>query len=494
MRKNIKNIILGAALLANGTVAAQNLNSAYFLEGFAQGHEMNPAKEYDRKGYLSMPFILGYMNIGTKGNLNLKDVLYKNPDPTQNNLVTYLHPSIGVDKALSSFSSNNKLLLDARMDLVSLGFHAFKGYNTVSLGMRVNAGANIPYELFEITKNITNKNYDISSAGLMVRSWAELALGHSHRINDAWRVGGKMKFLLGLGYANVNMSGMKLNLTDKDEMGKDQWSASVNARSEVGVKGVSWGEGNQAGEEVGFGDLDFNGFGPNGFGMGFDLGAEWDLGKQGLVNGLKVSAALLDLSFIKWNHVAVAQNSGEDFIFKGFENIQIKGDPDGVPMGEQTDDLEDQLDKLYNLQTSGTTSKAMWMGATLNIGVEYTLPAYDRLKFGLLSTTRMQGVYSWNEERLAVTVSPLKWFEVSGNVGVGTCGANLGWIINLHPRGFSFFVGSDHSIGKLSKQNIPLRSSYDFAMGISFPIGKSRIEKNKTKKLIPLKFPQPQLM
>lgn len=69
-----------------------------------------------------------------------------------------------------------------------------------------------------------------------------------------------------------------------------------------------------------------------------------------------------------------------------------------------------------------------------------------------------------------------------------------GLVTYQHPRGFSFFVGSDHCIGKLSKQNIPLRSSYDFAMGISFPFGKSHIEKSKTKRLIPLKFPQPQLM
>ena len=91
----------------------------------------------------------------------------------------------------------------------------------------------------------------------------------------------------------------------------------------------------------------------------------------------------------------------------------------------------------------------------------------------------MQGTYSWNEERVAVTVSPIKWLEVSGNVGIGTCGANLGWIINIHPRGFSLFVGSDHCLGKFTKQGIPMRSSYDFAMGISFPFGKSRIGKDQ---------------
>lgn len=481
MRTNIKHIIIaaGAALLASGAAKAQNLTSAYFLEGFAQGHEMNPAKEYDRKGYVSLPFF-GYTNIGTKGNLSLKDVFYKNPNGS--GLVTYLHPSISTEEALSGFHSNNKILVDSRFDIASVGFHAFKGYNTVSLGIRVNAGVNMPYELFEVTKNLQNKNYDISSAGAKARSWIELGLGHSHQINDAWRVGGKVKFLLGLGYANVELSGLNLDLS-----GEDKWTATATATAEVGVKNFTWGEPkvkeykSRPGtyNQIDFDNIDVDKFGLNGFGMGFDLGAEWDLGKQGWVDGLKVSAALLDLSFIKWNNVATAENRGVPFEFNGFNNIQVKHDPEGIPMGEQTDDLGDRLSDLYSLQQGKDKSKATWLGATLNIGVEYTLPAYDRLRFGLLSTTRMQGVYSWNEERLAVAVSPLKWLEVSGNVGVGTCGANLGWILNIHPRGFSLFVGSDHCIGKLSKQGIPLRSSYDFAMGISFPFGKSRVGKKE---------------
>lgn len=481
MRTYIKHIVIaGAALLASGTITAQNLNSAYFLEGFAQGHEMNPAKEYDRKGYVSMPLLMGYMNLGTKGNLNLKDVLYKNPNGS--GLVTYLHPSIDSDKALSAFSSRNKLIMDTRYDLVSVGFHAFKGYNTISLGLRVNAGVNIPYELFEVTKKLTNKDYNISSAGATARSWVELALGHSHQINEAWRIGGKLKFLVGAGYANVKLSGVDLNLSDEN-----QWTATANATAEVGVKNFTWGKTetkeykSRPGtyEQIDFGNIDVDKFGPNGFGAGLDLGVEWDLGKQGWVDGLKVSAALLDLSFIKWKNVATAQNRGETFVFNGFNNIRVQGDPAGVKMGDQTDDLADRLSDLYSLQPGEYTSKATWLGATLNIGVEYALPAYDRLKFGLLSTTRMQGTYTWNEQRMAVTVSPIKWLEVSGNVGLGTCGANLGWIINIHPRGFSLFLGSDHCLGKFTKQGIPMRSSYDFAMGISFPFGKSRIGKEQ---------------
>ena len=113
----------------------------------------------------------------------------------------------------------------------------------------------------------------------------------------------------------------------------------------------------------------------------------------------------------------------------------------------------------------------------MNIGVEYTLPMYKKVNFGLLSTTRFQGDYTWNEERLAVNYHPCKWFEFGVNGAVGTLGASFGWIVNLHPRGFNLFLGGDHLLGKLSKQGIPLRSNADIALGINFPLGKSRIKR-----------------
>lgn len=482
MNKNIKQIFAVAVFLLGSSVQAQNLSSAYFLDGFAYGHQMNPAKEYDRKGYFSIPFLPGNLNMGLKGNLNLKDVLFKNPNG--NGLVTYLHPSLSVGEALSGFNANNKLLTDLRWDLLSFGFHAFKGYNTVNVGIRANVGMNMPYEIFELTKNLTNKDYNVSNLGATASAWTEIALGHSHNIIPGVRIGIKAKAMLGVGYADIKMDNLDLNLT-----GTDRWTAMANATAEVGIKGFTWGEtvlkeynskknpdGTPATyEQIDFDNIDVDGFGLNGFGLGFDLGAEVDLGKIGLVDGLKLSASLLDLGYIKWTNVAVAQNRGEEFVFEGFDDINVDGE-NGTDFEDQANDLADRLSDLYSLQSAGSGSKKRSMGATLNIGVEYALPAYDKLSFGFLSTSRLQGVYSWNEERISATISPCKMLEFSANVGFGTLGTNVGWILNFHPRSFSLFIGSDHCVGKLSKQFIPLRSNYDISMGINFPIGKSRIK------------------
>lgn len=473
--KNIRHYLALAALAATCSVSAQNLNSAYFMDGYAYGHLMNPAKDYDRNSYFSVPFLPGNMNLGIKGNIGLKNVFLKNPNG--NGLVTYMHPDISYAKAMEGFNKNNKLMSDIRYDLLSVGFHGMGGYNTITMGVRANVGLNLPYELFSLTKKLENRDYEIEDVDVNARAWAEIGLGHSRQINEAWRIGAKAKVLLGVGYANLKVDELELDLQNHN-----RWVAEGYATMEMGVNGFTWGETETKEyktkpgtyEQLDLGNADVDKFGLNGGGFAVDLGAEWDLGKQGLLDGMKISTAVLDLGFIKWKNVSMAYNKGDEFVFDGFENIQVEDGP-GTSFDDQIDELEDKLSDLISLQDGGVTSKSRSLGATLNVGVEYALPVYDKLSFGLLSTTRFLGVYTWNEERISANISPVKWFELGANVGVGTMGASFGWMINLHPRGFNLFMGMDRMLGKISKQGIPLRSNADFNIGINFPLGKSKI-------------------
>ena len=463
--------ILSVTLMSISCLAyGQNLNTAYFLDGFAYGHEMNPAKDYDRKAYFSFP-LLGNLNFSTRGNMALTDFLYKNPNGS--GLVTALHPSISVDEALSNFSSNNKFLGNLRYDIASVGFHTKSAYHTISFGFRANVGYNIPYEFFEIAKQIENKNYSFDGFGATATSWMEIAYGHSRNINEAIRVGGKLKFLLGTGYARVKMNDVSLNLENPR-----QWTATLDASAEMGIKGFTWGELEEKEyktregkySQIKLDNADIDGFGINGFGAALDLGAEWDLEKQGWVDGLKVGLAVLDFGFIKWNNVALAHNNGEPFAYE-FKELKVKDSESGVKLGDQFDEVSDRISDLICLQDGGTTGKAKMLAATLNVSAEYKMPFYRQLKAGLLSTTRIQGKYSWNEERLVVAVSPLKWLEASGSVSFGTTGVGLGWVINVHPRYFNLFLGMDYSVYTMTKQYVPKRSNSNFCMGINIPLG-----------------------
>ncbi|MBQ5913203.1 MAG: hypothetical protein IIW93_08945 [Bacteroidaceae bacterium] len=470
MKKNLRNILLAAAALGCcATASAQSLNSAYFLDGYTYGHQLNPAKDYDRNGYVAFPF-LGNLNLGMNGNIALTDVLKFNGDK----LTTFMNPNIPMDEALSGFDADNNTGVDLRMDLIGFGFRAWGGFNTFNLSLRTNSAFNLPYGLFEAMKEFSNKDYDLSGLRMDATSWVELGLGHSRQVNEAWRVGGKAKFLLGAGRAMLNVKNAQLKL-----QAADKWILVADAEAEVSVKGFDWGEEKQTElndgtryDEIDFNNIDLESPGPNGWGLAFDLGAEWDLGKQGWVDGLKVSAAVLDLGFISWNETHYAYNRGKEVVIYGFNDVQVDGE-NGTTIEDQTDDYGDRFSELVALEDGGVKKSTSMLGATVNVGVEYEMPFYDKLSVGLLSTTRIQGRYTWNEERLGVTVSPVKWFEVSANVGFGTRGTSFGWVANIHPRGFNIFVGMDHTVTKLSKQYIPLGSNNGITLGINFPFGKS---------------------
>lgn len=473
MKTNLRYFMGAMAVVCCSMASAQNLNSAYFLDGYTYGHRMNPAKDYDRKGYVSIP-VLGNINMGMSGNLAATDVLKFN---NEGRLTTFLHPDISVAEALSGFSSTNHTRMDMNMDILGFGFHAWGGFNTFNVSMRSNLGFSAPYELFEAAKSLTNKDYDLSGLRMDASAWAEIGFGHSRQVNDAWRVGGKLKVLLGGGHVKVNMENAALKLA-----ALDKWILTADAQAEVSIKGFTWGEMDRKEfndgtpyEQINFDNVDVDGAGLNGWGLGFDLGAEWDLGEQGWLEGMTVSASLLDLGFISWNETHVAQNLGKEIEFTGLNDFQVNNGT-GTPAGEQTDGYADRFSALMALQDGGVRKSTSMLGATLNIGVEYQMPFYKKLSAGFLSTTRIQGGYSWNEERFSATVSPVKWFEASINVGFGTMGTSFGWVANIHPKGFNLFLGMDHMMGKFSKQGMPLSSHTGLTMGINIPFGNVHVK------------------
>ena len=88
----------------------------------------------------------------------------------------------------------------------------------------------------------------------------------------------------------------------------------------------------------------------------------------------------------------------------------------------------------------------------MNIGAEYVLPYYKNLKFGLLSSTHFNKPFTWSEARLSANVAPVRWFEASVNYAISSFGSSLGWVLNFHPNGFNFFIGTDHMITKVTPQ------------------------------------------
>lgn len=62
---------------------------------------------------------------------------------------------------------------------------------------------------------------------------------------------------------------------------------------------------------------------------------------------------------------------------------------------------------------------------------------------------------------------PLKWLDGGVNFAVSSFAASMGYVLNIHPKGYNFFIGMDHILGKTSKEFIPLSSNASIAVGMS---------------------------
>ena len=452
-----------AALCCAAT--AQTLNSAYFVGDYKYRHDLNPAYGNDQN-YIALPG-MGNINVATRGNFGYGDVVLDNPmygHGSDKEKTTFMNPYISTGDALKGFSKgNNRVGGNADITVLSAGFKAFKGYNTIEIGVRSSFGMSLPYQLFEFAKNTGNQTYEIGDVTANALAYAQLAFGHSHQINKHLRVGGKVKLLFGGARADVKLQNLRADLA-----GDNRWTVSGKALANVSMKGFSYTETEKEYNDPSRGkyrivdDVDVDGAGIGGFGMAVDLG-----GIYRIDDDWTVSASVLDLGFISWKNNMQAVNRSETFVFDGFHDTSVKSDG-GNTVDDQVDKYGDQIADFANLRDDGDQGKrTTGIGATVNVGCEYTLPVYRNLKFGLLSSTRICGDNTWTEGRLSANVSPLKWLDGGINVAVNSYTASMGWVLNIHPKGFNVFMGMDHLIGKMSKECIPLSSNASVNIGFN---------------------------
>ncbi len=464
--------IIAFALSAAATSTAQDLSSAYFLRGNTFGHHHNPAYINERS-YITTPFLPGNLLVGTSGNIGVNDFLYKY-NRNGHQLTTFMSPTVSNNDFLRNLHDKNRLGVNVRHSLMGFGFRAWKGFNTVELSLRSQSNVIIPGSLFRFMKQgMTDEagtTYDMSGIRARTNTYAELALGHARATADGkWQLGAKVKMLLGLAQANLHVDQMTVS------MAQDTWHIAAKGAAELSVKSAAFDlktPDAQGRREIK--GLDVDNFGVGGFGLGIDVGAMYQA--HDWVDGLVLSAALLDLGYISWSNGLRAQLQ-DSYTFSGFaQPVTVddnkKEDPNSLrsQVEQIGDDLED-FAKAYALDnTKGRTTA---LGATLNVGAAYTLPSHKKLTLGLLSHTYINGAFSSTEWRMSANYALCHWLEGALTYGTGTYGSTLGWVLNAHPRGFNFFVGAEHSLGSLTPQGLPVgNANMRVNLGMNITLGK----------------------
>lgn len=462
----MKGLMAACLFGVTATVAAQDLNTAYYTRDYMYRHNMNPAFANDHN-YVAIP-VLGNINVNVQSNFGYKAIFYKNPQygtvAGAKKTTTFMSPYISNDEALKGFSKGtNRLTASLDMPIISIGFKGFGGYNTIELASRNRVGMSLPYDLFAFAKNTGNECYEIGNINMTAQSYVELALGHSRDINEKLRVGAKAKVLLGIGRGDLTVKDMKADLSQSDKWTLTAGKIEANAS----MSGFSYGseekEYNSSSEKYDrINEVNVDGGGIGGFGLAFDFGAIYKIDEDWTVN-----AAVKDLGFISWSKTQQAKAKTNTFEFDGFHDVSVNSGT-GTTVDDQADKYGDQLSDFFNLSDNGNAGgRTTGIGATVNLGATYNLPVYRKMTFGALSSTHINGAYSWTEGRLSANWEPLKWLDGGMSFAVNSYTTSVGWIINIHPTGFNFFLATDHIVGKVSKEGIPLSGNANVALGMN---------------------------
>ena len=464
MKKHIirKSLMAVSMLLVTIASSAQSSSSAYFLEGFNQRYQLNPAFAPERPVFMAIP-ALSNIQVDARSSVGLANFLYESKSKP-GMLTTFMSPDIDAKEFLDDMPNGARFDVALNMDIIALGIGGKKGFTTFNVKLRNSEQISMPQELFGFMKaSLGNGNYLIKDININSTSYLEASLTHSHKIGENLTVGLGLKFLEGLAYADVTINEIDAQLDD------EKWRVKSNGTIKASVPGAEY--------KLNPDDQTFDGINgytfkiPGSHGFAVDLGAEYDF--KDLVEGLKVSAAITDLGFISWADMnTFATNNNEYVEFDGFNNYDVSGDNNDETMDQIADDFKEMV-KLYQ---TGTTDKSerVALAATARLGVEYEMPFAKWVSFGELMTYRT-GMYSFFESRTSICLSPCGWIDLTGNYCASTIGSSVGVLLNMHPAGINFFVAVDHLKAEFNPQFVPLHDfGLNFSLGLNFAFGKKR--------------------
>ena len=469
MGKNVlKYAVAGCILLllSGFSADAQNMRTGYFMDGYAFKYKMNPAMGSSR-GFVALP-VLGNLNLGVESNLGMSSILYPKQDGS--GLTTFLNSEVDATAALEKFESRNFINMNTDLSLIAFGFWGKKGrmFHTVDLSLKADVASSLPYDLFRFAKegSVNGNIFDLGDTGVKLGSHLSLAYGISLPIGGHVRIGARAKFLMGIADAEASLKGTKV------VTGADSWYVETGGSL---MGGFPLGMYLPVDEQN---YVDWERFPKTlstdagaiastcrNFGGAFDLGVTVDF-----LEDFTASASVTDLGFISWNN---------------YSSASAAKNADGTPKrtyvarsGEENDMSkigEKLLDALVFNVADDRTKKALMLDPTVYIGLEYRMPFYRRMSVGLLSTTKISGIYTWSEGRLSVNVNPTDWFSVATNYAYSTFGHSAGLALAFHLPGFNFFVGTDSYLPLLnvSPQFIPInRLNTSVTWGINIMFGK----------------------
>ncbi|MBQ8863458.1 MAG: hypothetical protein IJ014_01775 [Rikenellaceae bacterium] len=471
MKNRIKIALVGLLLSVVAVSATAQNKTSYFMESSTYRYDMNPALTPTR-GYIKLPGFSMFSLDFTNDLLAIDRLLYNKNGQT----VTALHKDVSTEEFLSKFKKNNSIGVDFNLPLLGFADYGKHYFWSFDLGVRALVNVNVPKDVLRLVKSL-GSDVTMDNIRLDVNAYTQASLGFAFPLGDYVMFGFKVKGLLGLAHATANIDNLRLNF------GEDAVTATGHAKADISVPGLSFPglgkPGDQVKVDLGIGTRseDEESEGPEGDdevldlnhlistsydnipalvkqvrngGVALDLGVEANL----LDDHLHLSAAVVDLGYIWWN-----KNSAVSV-----ETNEVYGRWEGANLSEalSNDDFDVVQEVHHNLNELAVTNRSGGSIVTrlptqLNVGAEYGF-AKNKISVGLLSHTKFYESHTYSELTASLNLRAGKAFSASFSYSFLNSGLSmLGFALNLHPKGFNLFIGTDYIPLKYAR--IPLDPS-----------------------------------
>lgn len=413
-------LIFGLSIVVS-TAFAQQVATLYFLENAPMRHIVNPAFQPVSDGYVAIT-PLGYTSLWVGNNsVTMSDIIFKKHGMT----VTAVHPDANPRDLLRAIRGTTSFDTDMTLNILSFGWRNKKdqnGYIHIGIQERIEAGVGMPKEYFDFLLGggmhnlLGNNHYDLRTTGFRMSAYTEISGGYSYQLNDEWTIGGKLKFLLGIAYADMKNNKLVLDASVDGWHLYGNGSITIAAPINYGVlpDPISY----DAIKNIKVQDLidgrsitDF--LTPSGYGAAIDFGFAYKPHPQ-----VQITAAINDLGFIVWN-TGSDYRTRIDSTFTGVNGLNYSdysnvGNGHKFDSNKLKDDVVNSLEKFAQSITSDPARVGFtrMLSAKLNVGVDANF-CDNIIGLGILSKTRLFNNRLYEEVTLGFAVRPVNWFNMA---------------------------------------------------------------------------------
>lgn len=257
MKKHIirKSFLAVSMLLVTIASSAQSSSSAYFLEGYSQRYQLNPAFAPERQVFMAIP-ALSNIQVDAQSSIGLANFVYES-ESYPGMLTTFMSPDIDAKRFLDDMPDVAQINIGLNMDILALGVGGKRGFTTFNLKVRNNEQVNLPKELFRFMKaSMSADDYLIENLNIHSTTYLETSLTHSHKIGDNLHIGVGLKFLEGVAYADMTINEIDIKLHE------NEWAVKSNGTIKASVPGATFKLDPETQSFDGMGDFQFKKFPP----------------------------------------------------------------------------------------------------------------------------------------------------------------------------------------------------------------------------------------